>query len=178
MTVCIALLRGINVGGRNKMPMRELRVLAQEIGLIDPRTVLQSGNLIVEAGKRPPATVERLLQEAVTERFGIAIDIVVRSSSEWHASIETNPFADMARTDPAHLMLLCAKTPVLPDGLAALRAAVKGRELAEASGCNLYMTFPDGIGTSKTTPSVIERSLGCSVTGRNWNTVLKIAGAL
>jgi uncharacterized protein (DUF1697 family) len=178
MTRCVVLLRAINVGGRNRVPMADLRELAGQIGLADAKTLLQSGNLLVEAGQRAPAVVEAQLEQAITERFGLSVGVMVRSADAWHDAITNNPYPDIARTDPSHLVLMCAKASITSASLAILRAAINGRETVAALARELYVTYPDGIGTSKLTTTVIERHLGTSVTGRNWRTVLKIAEAL
>jgi uncharacterized protein (DUF1697 family) len=175
MSVNIALLRAVNVGGIS-LKMAALADLAEEVGLERPTTLLQSGNLVFrDARARKPAELEALLESALDRTLGLTTTIFVRTAREWQGIVAANPLAAMAADDPAHLLLLALKAKPAPDGLAALRAAIKGRETVQLSGAAAYAAYPDGIGTSKLTNTVIERHLGTKVTGRNWNTVLKLA---
>lgn len=171
----IALLRGINVGGRNRLAMNDLRKLAESLGLERPRTLLQSGNLVFVAERRDGAVLEGLLEEAARRELGLSIDFVVRSAAEWDKLVAANPFARQARSDPGHLLVTCLKSPPKAADVTALRAAIKGRESIHADGRQLYAFYPDGIGRSKLTSALIERTLDRRGTARNWNTVLKLA---
>ncbi|HVV93672.1 MAG TPA: DUF1697 domain-containing protein [Hyphomicrobiales bacterium] len=170
----IALLRGVNVGGHAKIAMADLRLVALGLGLAEPRTLLQSGNLVFRAAGRP-ADIEAELEAALAGRFGGWIDVMMRTAAEWDAAVAANPFAAEARRDPAHLLLVALKEAPSPDAVAALRAAIKGREAVEAVGRHAYVVYPDGIGRSKLTGAMIEQRLGTRATGRNWNTALKLA---
>ena len=172
----LALLRAVNVGGRS-VPMAELRECATAAGLKDVRSLLQTGNLLFEADVGD-AELEALLEAAIQARFGLAADVIARTAAEWAEAITANPFPDAARDDPAHLVLVALKAAPGASNVEALRAAVVGRETLQAVGRELYLVYPDGIGTSKLTISVIERKLGVRGTARNWNTALKIAAAL
>ena len=169
----IALLRAVNVGGRS-MPMADLRDLATGLGFGDVRTLLQSGNLVFR-GDGEAEAIEARLEQASEARFGFHADYLVRDLDEWEAMIAANPFVDAARDDPGHLVVMSLRTPVSANSLARLREAIKGRETVEAVGRAAYVIYPDGIGSSKLTIQVIERHLGSRGTGRNWNTVLKLA---
>jgi uncharacterized protein (DUF1697 family) len=175
MTLCVALLRGINVGGRNIITMAALRELAVSLGFASPRTLLQSGNLVFDADTRPAAETAQMLQDGIARQFALSIDVVVRSEPEWRNAIAGNPFTTMARNDPAHLVLMCCAEPIQRPAFETLKAQIQGREHTEAIGSDLYLTYPDGIGTSKLTNAVIERCLRTRGTARNWNTVLKVA---
>ena len=174
----IALLRGINVGGCNLIAMADLRAMADGLGLGPAKTLLQSGNLLFEGGKRSTSALEKTLEAETQKRFGIAVDYMVRTAAEWDAIVAENPFPDEAEHDPSHLVALCLKGEVTPAKVKVLQAAIRGREVVRGSGRILYLTYPDGIGDSKLTNAVIERTLGLRGTARNWNTVLKIAALL
>ncbi len=175
MPICIALLRGINVGGHNKIAMADLRTLAESLGLANPRTLLQSGNLVFDAGRKAPSALEKLLETETDQQLGVKVDYVVRSAEEWRAIIASNPFPKEAKADPAHLVVMCMKDAPKPADVKALQAAIAGPEMAKAVGRELFASYPAGIGTSKLTNAVIERKLGTRGTARNWNTVLKLA---
>lgn len=174
----IVLLRAINVGGRTKLPMADLRRCLEAIGCADVRTVLQSGNAIVDIAGHGGAALERRIEAALVEQCGLESAVMVRSADEWATLIAGNPFGEAARDDPSHLVAMVAKSEPSVDAIERLRAAVtktRGREAVEAEGGQVYLNYPDGIGRSKVTGTLIERALGTSVTGRNWNTVLKLA---
>lgn len=175
MALTIALLRAVNIGGR-KLAMADLRALMVELGFANAQTLIQSGNLVFDAGRRQgDAELERALEAATLERFGLQTDYLVRSAEEWGKIVANNPFSDMARDDPAHVALMPLKFAPAADRVAALQAAIIGRERLRSVGRELYITYPDGIGTSKLTNAVIERRLGVRGTARNWNTALKLA---
>lgn len=179
MSRYIALLRGINVGGRCVVPMAELRAMLTELGMTDPRTVLQSGNAVFDvSGKRDAVNLEKRLARAASERFGRTIDFILRSAAEWTKAIKHNPFGREAKDDPSHTLLMVLKRS--PDAAAfkALRGGYDGPESMHLHGRELYLVYPEGIGRSKLTHAKLEKALGCAGTARNWNTVLKLAALL
>lgn len=105
-------------------------------------------------------------------------EVFVRDADAWAAAIAANPFEELAKADPSHLLLLTLKGAPAAGALEDLRAVIKGPEAVEVRGHEAYVTYPDGIGRSKLTIPVIERRLGHAATGRNWNTVLKLENAL
>jgi uncharacterized protein (DUF1697 family) len=171
----IALLRGINVGGRNMIPMADLRAHLETLGLTAVQSLLQSGNVVFESGRRSGAALEQLLEKETATHFGVAVDYMVRTSPEWQTVIARNPFPDEAERDPSHLLVMFHKEAPSAAHVAALQAAIRGREMLRADGKHVYVVYPDGIGTSKLTGNLIEKKLGLRGTGRNWNTVLKLA---
>jgi len=173
VTVHIALLRAVNVGGRS-LPMATLREALAELGMGNPRTLLQSGNVVLESTKTP-AALEALLEKAIAERLGLVTDFFVRTAREWGAVLGANPFAREAADDPSHLLVMPLKSAPRAPQVEALRAAIKGRERVAVDGRHAYLVYPDGIGRSKLTIAVVESRLGTRGTGRNWNTVQKLA---
>jgi uncharacterized protein (DUF1697 family) len=173
MPAHIALLRAVNVGGRT-MKMADLVAMARELGLEAPKTLLQSGNLVFQAAGAD-AALEAKLEAEAEKRFGYATDFIVRSAREWRALIEANPFPRAAEDDPSHLLVMSLKTKPAAGGLERLREAIKGPEQVDLAGRDLYLVYPRGIGTSRLTITVIEHVLGVRCTGRNWNTVQKLA---
>ena len=173
MTVFIALLRAVNVGGKGKLAMADLRAMAGEMGLAAPQTLLQSGNLVFSA-KGKAAELESALEAETARRFGVKTSFLIRTAAGWDALIAANPFPEEARDDPSHMVAMPLRHAPAADALQALRETIRGREKAEVAGRTLYLVYPDGIGTSKLTIAIIERKLGTIGTGRNWNTVLKL----
>jgi uncharacterized protein (DUF1697 family) len=170
----IALLRAVNISGRNGVAMASLRDLATALGFKDARTLLQSGNLVFRADRRSAVQVERLFEREAASRFAVHTDFFVRTGAEWQTLIAGNPFRAEAARDPGHLVVVALKSAPSSEHLKALRAAIKGRELVELQGRHAFIVFPDGIGRSKLTTTIIERTLGTRGTARNWNTVLKL----
>lgn len=178
MTTYIALLRGINVGGHNKVPMAALRELLTELGFAEPRTLLQSGNAVFRAPAQGTAALEARLEAAAAERLGVTCDFVVRTADQWRQMIATNPMPNQAERDPGHFVVTCLKTAPPAEAVGALRAAITGPETIQAAGPDLFVHYPADIGNSKLTNTVIERRLGIRGAARNWNTVLKLAALI
>jgi uncharacterized protein (DUF1697 family) len=176
LTSHIALLRAVNVGGK-KAIMAELRQWLADLGFEEPRTLIQSGNLVFRS-QQTGAALEALLEREAAARLGLVTDFIVRTADEWRALIAANPHHAMARDDPAHLMAMPLKSTPDAAAVEALRAWIPGHESLVAHGRDLYITYPDGAGESKLTTAAIERRLGVRGTARNWNTVNKLAAML
>lgn len=175
MTTYLALLRGINVGGHNQMPMAALRKLLTELGWSEPHTWLQSGNVVFRGPAQETAALEGRLEAAAAERLGAPCDFFVRTADEWRQMIARNPMAQTAERDPGHFIVMCLKKAPPPEAVETLRAAITGPEIVEAAGRHLFAHYPVDIGHSKLTNTVMERRLGIRGTARNWNTVRKLA---
>jgi uncharacterized protein (DUF1697 family) len=174
----VVLLRAVNLAGRNKVGMAALRELAEELGFAEPRTLLQSGNLLLRGPVRSAAVLERDLRDAAKRKLGMEIDFFVRSAAEWQTLVAGNPFPREAKRDPGHLIAIALSGAPGRMELTALEVAITGRERVRLAGRTAYVVYPDGVGRSKLTMALIERKLGVRGTGRNWNTVLKLAALL
>jgi uncharacterized protein (DUF1697 family) len=174
MTTHIAVVRGINVGGHKQVAMAHLRDLLTQLGFADPRSLLQSGNLVFRGSKRTSAQLERLLEAEAEKRLGLETHFFVRTAEEWKQVVARNPFTAEAKRDPGHLLVMFLKQAPEVKNVEALQAAIVGREIVRADGAQLYVVYPDGVGRSRLTHSLIEKKLGTRGTGRNWNTVLKL----
>jgi uncharacterized protein (DUF1697 family) len=101
---------------------------------------------------------------------------MVRGAAEWRTLVEANPFPDVARREPNRLLVVCLKAaPGAPGARAFEQAARTGREQVRIAGAQAYIVYPDGVGRSRLTMTVLEKALGTRGTGRNWSTVLKLA---
>ena len=169
------MLRGINLAGHKQVAMADLRDLLTGLGFTDARSLLQSGNLVFRGGNRTGARLERLLEAEAKKRLALETDFFVRTAQEWKAIVSRNPFRAEAERDPGHLLVLFLKDTPGAQDVQALEAAITGREVVRADGAHAYIVYPDGIGRSRLTHALIERKLGTRGTGRNWNTVLKLA---
>lgn len=168
----IILFRAMNTGGV-RAPVGEQRAMAEAMGLGAPRTLLASGNLVVESDRDPDELAVAI--EAETERrFGRRIEAIVRTTDQWAELIAANPFAAQAEADPARLLVMVMKDAIKPGAVEALRAFAEGEEAVQEAGGQLWFWHPDGIGSSKMAEKAQPRLTGTG-TGRNWNTVQKLA---
>jgi len=168
----VALIRGVNVGGRNRLLMPDLRELCVRQGFLSPTTILQSGSVVFESSE-PADKVEAILERSIAGELGLSVSVVVRSEQEVSALIDDNPFQTEAASDPSHLVVVFLKDE-LPSGIA---ASWPGPERFVLAPRHLYVFYPEGIGTSKVPVNYIDKMFGLA-TARNWNTVLKIKQAL
>jgi len=178
MRTHVALLRGINVGGNKKVKMAELKALLEKLGLENPATLLQSGNVVFSGKGKSEEEFERLLEAETEKVLGVKCDYFVRTAAEWHRLIKANPYPEMAEKDPSHLLVICLREVPDKEALKAVQEAVKGPEEMTAVGNHLFVTYPEGIGTSTLPKTPGWNKLGACGTGRNWNTVLKLAAML
>lgn len=167
------LLRAINVGGR-KLTSAEFKAALSHLGHGEATTVGAAGSAVVRADAAP-AAVEAALEAELQARLGFLTEVFARSSAGLAATLAGNAFPALARDDPSRLLVLFLKRDAAAGELADLRARIVGPEQVEAGPGCLYMAYPDGIGTSKLTPAIIARALKQPGTGRNWNTVRKLA---
>ncbi len=154
--------------------MGDLREFLTELGFTKVQTLLQSGNVVFESEDRDLKELETYLSQQVEQRFELTTEFVVRTPADLASVIERNPFPDEAIQDPGHFLVLFMKSVPAEKDLALLQGSIVGREVIQADGQHIYAIFPDGIGDSKLT-SQLDRKLGKSWTGRNWNTVTKLA---
>ncbi|NJC40964.1 uncharacterized protein (DUF1697 family) [Brevundimonas alba] len=172
MTHRIILFRGMNTGGV-RAPVAEQRAMAEEMGLKNPRTLAASGNLVVESGKAT-AALEADIEAAMERRFGLKIAAMVRTPEQWAKVIAANPFPAEATAQPSKVVAMVMKDGVKDGALDSCRALAEGGERVEAIDDVLWFWFPNGQGESAIFKKATPRMLGMG-TGRNWNTVLKLA---
>jgi uncharacterized protein (DUF1697 family) len=177
MPTYVALLRAVNLAGRNMVGMADLREMCDGLGCLDTRSLLQSGNLVFRVAGTS-AKLETALQAEAKKRLGLDTEFFVRAAKEWESIVAANPFPREAKDDPGHLIAMFLKDEPDKKSAAALREAIVGRERFEIVGRQAYIVYPDGVGRSKLTTALIEKKLGTRGTGRNWNTVLKLRTAL
>ena len=173
--IYIALLRAINLAGRARVSMSDLRELFTTLGFGDVRTILQSGNVVFRSSARSSAQLERRLETETAKPLHLQTDFFVRSADEWRGILADNPFREEVVRDPGHLTVTFLKKAPSGKDVEALQAAIKGREIVRPGGRHAYIIYPDGIGRSRLTSAVIEKMLGSRGTARNWNTVFKLA---
>ena len=170
----LALLRGINVGGNRKVPMKELCALAEELELKEVQSYIQSGNLTFEAGKMKPNDVCTALEASIEKHFGFSVEVLVRTASQWNKYSAKSQFPDASREHPHLLHLGLSKRPPHKDLAERLKEKALHGEKIKIIGDAIWVDFQGGVGKSKLTPAVFDRAAGSTVTLRNWNTVLKL----
>lgn len=172
MTHRIILFRGMNTGGV-RAPVDEQRRMAEDIGLKNPRTLQASGNLVVETGKAT-AALEAEIETEMERRFGLKIAAMARTPEQWASLIAANPFSSEAAGHPAKVLAMVMKDGIKDGAVDACRALAESGEAVQAVEDVLYLWFPNGQGRSAIFKKATPRMLGMG-TGRNWNTVLKLA---
>ena len=173
MTVIVSLLRGVNVGGHHKIGMEALRALYESLELRNPRTYIQSGNVVFLTKEHNLAVISRRIEDAIEKNYGFRVGVVVRNTSELSDIVSRNPFAERIGIDPGKLLVIFLPTDPSTDTREKLHRLKPSPEEIRAEGREVYVYFPDGMGRSKLLP-VLERILKKSGTGRNFNTVTKL----
>ncbi len=153
--------------------MADLRTHCAGLGWAEVETYIQSGNVVFAANGSEPK-LEARLEEEIETRFGLHIPVIVRSAAEWPKLVAGNPFPEAAEKEPNRLMLLLSKKPPVTDAAEAIQARAKAGEQVARNGDALWIHYPQGSGTSKLSPSLIDRLVGSPTTSRNYRTVLKL----
>jgi uncharacterized protein (DUF1697 family) len=174
MPVYIALLRAINVGGNAIIPMADLKALCAKLGFKDARTLLQSGNLVLNAPRTTPAALAKKLEAAVLKRFGANTRVIIRTPEELRQIVARNPYPTAARDDPSHLLVTLLTDAPTPEAAKALAAWKHATEPHKVDGRELFTHYNSGVGTSKFAGPNIEKLLATTGTARNWNTINKL----
>jgi uncharacterized protein (DUF1697 family) len=165
----VVLLRGINLGPRNRIAMGELREALEEAGFEDVRTHLQSGNIVLTSGTKPES-VARKAEQVIKRRFGLEIPVVVRSRAELAKVVKRNPLGDVAIEPKRYqVSFLSAKPPAKL--VAELEAVAVPGERVVAVGREIYAWHPEGVARSKLWAKLAGKGLGVTATARNWTTV-------
>jgi len=163
----VALLRGINVGGHRKVPMADLRALAEGLGLDGVRTYVASGNLVFSSESGEESALEAQLESAISDRFGFGVDVIVRGAEHWAALAAGNPFPEQSAATPNYVMMTIGKRPATDADVASLRPRAGADEAVERVGEALWFWFGNGSGRSKLAAAPLKDVW----TARNWRTV-------
>ena len=167
MNTYIILLRGVNVGGKNILPMKELKAVLESNGFEGVQTYIQSGNIVLNSSDNPESKVGSLIQKT----FGFTTKVLAITISEFELSICNNPYQNFEGKF-VHFYF-CKNTPKANSSIKLRNLAVE-KERYELVGNVFYLQAPNGIGRSKIVAS-IEACLGVSATGRNLNTINKLS---
>ena len=181
MTTFVALLRSINVGGRNRLPMADLRGLVSSLGYGDAQTYVQSGNVVL-TGAGTPATVGRALEAGIADAFGLEVPVIVRSQRQVARMLEANPYARL-EVDPRTVHVTFFPAPPQAARRRELdRVAAEtgpggrfGDDRFVVAGSDVFLHCPGGYGETKLNNAYFERATGGVATTRNWRTVTTLA---
>ena len=169
----VALLRGINVGGKNSLPMKDLVRMFEAAGCTSVRTYIQSGNVVFHAPKGAAGLGERVTA-AIEKQFGYLVPVVLRTSDELRKVIRTNPFLkDGIDQKWLHVYFLAGTADA--KSIAGLDANRSTPDVFEVRGREIYLHLPNGMGRTKLTNAYFDSKLSTVCTARNWATVLKLS---
>ena len=174
MPILISFLRGINVGGRNKIRMADLRDLYASLGFHDTRTLLQSGNAIFATDETDLARVQQRLEIGILDRSGFAVDVVLRRADEFRSTLARHPFTQAQLEEPGKCAFVFLSAEPVTAAVEQLRESNPGREIVHSAGRDLCIFYCDGMARSKLDNKRIERHLRLVSTVRNWNTCQRI----
>jgi uncharacterized protein (DUF1697 family) len=168
----VVLLRGINLGSRNRVSMPQLRKVLTEAGFEDVRTYLQSGNVVLTS-KASPARVARTCEQHIADAVGLDVDVVVRTRDELAKVVRRDPLGKVA-TDPKRYQVSFLSEKLDPAVVRKLREAAVEPEQLVVSGREIYAWHPAGVARSKLWAQLAGRGLGVTATSRNWTTVTSL----
>ena len=171
--VHVALLRGINVGGKNKLPMAELVALFRAAGADDVRTHIQSGNVLFDAEPRALARLVSDVEARLAKKLGRPIPLAVRSARDLVRVSRENPYL-AAGVDPAELHVAFLAARPEKRRVAALDPRRSPGDTFTARGSKLYLHLPNGVARTKLTNAYLDATLGTTSTLRNWRTVVTL----
>ena len=169
----LALMRGLNVGGKNRLPMAELRALFEAAGCREVRSYIQSGNVLFHASPGLAKRLSGLVQAAINKDFGYRVPVVLRRAADMQAVAEANPFL-RAGHDPKSLHLMCLERAPTAAQVAALDPERSAPDAFAVHGENIYLYLPNGAARSKLTNAYFDQKLATTSTARNWNTWNKL----
>jgi len=172
MTLWIALLRGINIGGNHKLSMKDLTALLHDLGASQVKTYIQSGNVVLHHPSPDRQTLAQAITTAIAEAHGFAPHVLLLTHAELTRAMDANPFPGGV-LDPKSLHLFFMDAPPPNPDLAGLEGVRIGSEQFALLGATFYLLAPEGIGRSRLAAKV-ERALGMAATARNWNTCQKM----
>ena len=174
----IVLLRGINVSGKNKLKMADLRAMLADMGFAEVQTYIQSGNIVLETEEVTETELEGRIKRQIKATFDYDVPTLVLKAEAWRVVFEGNPFLQNRQEDitKLHVTLLAE----LPDNelVETLKSVQHKADEFQIIGKNIYLFCPDGYGRTKFTNTFFERKLKVAATTRNWKTVTKLAEIL
>jgi uncharacterized protein (DUF1697 family) len=174
MPVLISMLRGVNLGPHNRIKMGDLRALYESLHLENPRTYVQSGNVIFRTKEENAVKLAKKIQVGIEKEFGFRPEVILRTIEELKQSLAANPFQNRRGIEPSKLLITFLSSEPAAEAQATMRGLKVQREELHLIARELYIYFPDGIGKSKVPWSSVEKFLKVTGTARNLNSVVKM----
>jgi uncharacterized protein (DUF1697 family) len=174
MPVFVSMLRGVNVGAHNRIKMDKLRSLYESLNLEDPRTYVQSGNVIFRTKEKNIAKLTKKIEGGIGKTFGFSPAVVLRTTEEMRATLRANPFAKRKDIVPGKLLVTFLAAEPAAEASEALLEFKSLPEELQLRGRELFIYFPNGAGRSKLPWSQVDKLLKVTGTARNWNSVTKM----
>jgi len=174
MSIYIALLRGINVSGYNKIKMTELKLLFINEGFNDITTYIQSGNVIFKSDESDTNKLEKQLIKAIKLQFNYSISVLILAEEKLQTIYTSNPFLQRSNIDISKLYVTLLNDAPFKEGIPLLKSYSTKQEEFYIDNKTVYLYYPNGYGRSKLTNNVIESKLKTSATSRNWKTISKL----
>jgi uncharacterized protein (DUF1697 family) len=171
MPVWVSLLRGVNLGARNKVNMPALRKALEARGFEDVRTYVQSGNVVTRSGHRGAASVGAAVRDTVRTEFGIDVPVVVRSPEQLCSVLDWCPFPQDAAARPTGVHVVHLTAEPAPDRLQALLAEDWSPDGIAARGLEIVVRYDEAMHRSRLQYATILKRLGVDGTARNWRTL-------
>src|SRR5579884_1247024 len=168
----VGLLRGVNVGAHNRISMQALRDICESLGLREPRTYVQSGNVVFRADTDDLPRLATRIEKAIEKGAGFRTPVILRTASEMRDVVRRNPVADRKGVDPAKFLVIFLASAPDAEACSKARGIDIHPEELWIEGREIYMYFPNGLARPKVSWTAIEKAVRVPGTGRNWNTVL------
>ena len=169
-TTHIGLMRGINVGGKNRLPMADLRKLFEDAGCTDVRTYIQSGNVVFDANKTTAKRLAKAIPEAIESTLGLEVPLVIVTAKELEAALRGSPYLDRPENPKALHAMFLSRAPAA-SALEKLDPERSSPDEFTVRGRVIYLHCPNGMARTKLTNVYFDRTLGVTSTARNWRTL-------
>jgi uncharacterized protein (DUF1697 family) len=174
MPVVISLLRGVNLASHNRIKMEDLRALYERLGLQDPQTYVQSGNVVFRTKERNLTALARRIEKTIEQEFGFCVPVIVRTVSELRKVVARNPFATRSGIEPNKFLVTFLAAVPSEEACSRVRKLQVVPEEVRIDGREVFIYFPNGLARPKLSWVTVEKMLKTPGTGRNWNSVTKL----
>jgi uncharacterized protein (DUF1697 family) len=171
MAPFISMLRGINVGGQNKIKMPELKALYESLGLAGVATYVQSGNVVFDSDATDAAQVAQMIETGINRALGLSVQVLIRDAGRFRQIIAANPFLTRRNEDPTKLHVTFLAATPSTEAITALGSTRDHAGEFIPAGREIYLFCPNGYGKTKFSNTFFEKKLDMAATTRNWNTV-------
>lgn len=174
MPVLISMLRGVNVGPHNRIKMDALRALYESLKFENPRTYVQSGNVVFRTKEKNSPALAKKIQTAIAKKCGCSPDVILRTPDDVRKVVAANPFPDQIKAEPGKVLVTFLAADPPPEAKSNLDKFRDFPEKLHLKGRELYIYFPNGAGRSKLPWSAVDKLLKVTGTARNWNSVMAL----